>query len=240
MADALGFRLWALGQPKSFDAFAAYDQKQEMPEARSRKAGAKSIKLLLFDLGGVLVDWAGPSELGQYLRTPSTPAEILKRWVDCPHTGEFERGALASQEWAERFVRDWGVTLEPEEFLKVFRMMTRRVLPGARELLDALRPRFRVAALSNSNQLHWERNTNELKVLELFEFAIASHEVRLCKPDPAIYKLAIERSGVPADAIMFFDDLPVNVEAACALGMHGRQVKGVEGIRTSLIKDGIL
>lgn len=210
------------------------------PKAQSPEPEVTSIKLLLFDLGGVLVDFAGPRELGQHLRDPSTPAEILKRWVNCPHTDEFERGALSPQEWAERFVRDWGVTLEPEEFLKVFRTMSRCVLPGARELLDALRPRFRLAALSNSNALHWERNTHELKLLELFEFAIASHQVGLCKPDPAIYKLAIERAGVPPGAIMFFDDLAANVEAACALSIRGRQVKGVEGVRGVLEREGLL
>jgi epoxide hydrolase-like predicted phosphatase len=197
-------------------------------------------KLLLFDLGGVLVDFSGPREIGQYLREPSTPAEILARWVNCPHTDAFERGALSSKEWAARFVEDWGVTLEPEEFLKAFRTMTRRLLPGARELLDSLRSRFRLAALSNSNELHWDRNTNELKVLELFEFAISSHQVGLCKPDPAIYKVAIERAGLAPDDIMFFDDLPTNVEAACAVGIRGRLAKGVEGVRAALAAEGLL
>jgi HAD superfamily hydrolase (TIGR01509 family) len=199
-----------------------------------------TVELLLFDLGGVLVDFSGPREIGQYLRVPSTPAEILARWVSCPHTDAFERGALSSKEWAARFVNDWGVRLEPEEFLKAFRTMTRRLLPGARELLNLLRPRFRLAALSNSNELHWDRNTNELKVLELFEFAISSHQVGLCKPDPAIYQVAIERAGIAPAAIMFFDDLPANVEAACAAGMRGRQAQGVDGVRTALIAEGLL
>ncbi len=209
-----------------------------MPNAQNLKPKA-NVELLLFDLGGVLVDFSGPREIGQYLRTPSTPAEILARWVNCPHTDAFERGALSSKEWAARFVDDWGVTLEPEEFLKAFRTMTRRVLPGARELLDSLRPRFRLAALSNSNELHWDRNTKELKVLELFEFAISSHEVGLCKPDPAIYKVAIDRAGVAPEAIMFFDDLPANVEAACAVGIRGRHAKGVEGVRAALAAEGL-
>jgi HAD superfamily hydrolase (TIGR01509 family) len=196
--------------------------------------------LLLFDLGGVLIDFAGPRELGQFLRAPSTPADILKRWVSCPHTEDFERGLLSPREWAERFVLDWDATLAPEELLKEFRTMSRCVLPGARELLDQLRPRFRLAVLSNSNELHWDRNTNELKVLELFEFAIASHQVGLCKPDPAIFKIAIERAGVAPGAIMFFDDLPANVAAAASLGIRARQVQGVDGVRECLVTENIL
>ena len=217
-----------------------------MPGARSQEPKAPgrkptlSIKLLLFDLGGVLIDFSGPRELGQYLRRPATPDEILQRWIACPHTDAFERGLISSSEWAERFVREWDVTVRPDEFLRVFRTMTRCVLPGARELLDTLRPRFRLAALSNSNALHWERNVNELGLLDLFEFAIASHEVGLCKPDPRIYEVAIERAGLPPHAIMFFDDLPSNVAAAKALGLHARQVKGVAAIRECLAAEGLL
>jgi glucose-1-phosphatase len=199
-----------------------------------------AIELLLFDLGGVLVDFSGPRELGQFLRAPSTPEEILKRWIECPDTAAFERGAISKEEWADRFIKVWDVTLPPDEFLKAFRMMTRRVLPGVRELLDQLRPKYRLAVLSNSNELHWERNTNELKLIELFEFAISSHQVGLCKPDPAIFAVALERAQLPPQSVMFFDDLPGNVAAAASMGIHARQVRGVEELRDCLVKEKLL
>jgi len=88
--------------------------------------------LLLFDFGGVLVEFAGPNELGRHLRWPSTPALILDRWTKCPHTDEFERGQLSPAEWAERFIHDWDVDLRPDAFLATFTTWSRRVLPGAR------------------------------------------------------------------------------------------------------------
>ena len=136
-------------------------------------------ELLLFDFGGVLVEFAGPNELGQ---SPplAVDARGHPRALDkCPHTDEFERGQLSPAEWAERFIRDWDVDLRPDAFLAKFTTWSRRVLPGAKELLEQLRPHYRLAALSNSNELHWERNTNELRILELFEFAISSHQVRI-------------------------------------------------------------
>lgn len=198
-------------------------------------------ELLLFDFGGVLVEFAGPKELGQHLRWPSTPEVILKRWTECRHTDAFERGKLSPAEWAERFIRDWDVNLSPEEFLTKFTTWSRRVLPGAKELLEQLRQRYRLAALSNSNELHWERNTNELRLLELFEFAISSHEVGLCKPDPQIYTIALERANVSSpDAIVFFDDLAANVEAAKSVGLRAYQVRGVEGLRARIVSEGLL
>ena len=198
-------------------------------------------ELLLFDFGGVLVEFAGLTELGQYLRWSSTPEVILQRWVTCPHTDEFERGQLTPPAWAERFIRDWDVDLPRDEFLAKFTTWSRRVLPGAKELLEQLRTRYRLAALSNSNELHWERNTNELRIIELFEFAISSHEVGLCKPDPQIFKVAIDRAKVSSpQAIVFFDDLAANVEAAKTAGLRAFQVKGVEELRATLVREEFL
>jgi epoxide hydrolase-like predicted phosphatase len=211
------------------------------PEARSLTLVPVNPELLLFDFGGVLVEFAGPKELGQHLRWPSTPDVILKRWTECPSTDEFERGKLTPAQWAERFIQDWDVNLKPEEFLAKFTTWSRRVLPGARELLEELRTRYRLAGLSNSNELHWERNTNELRILELFEFAISSHQVGLCKPDPEIYKIALDRAQVSSpDAIVFFDDLAANVDAAKSMGLRAYQVRGVDELRASLYAEGLL
>ena len=198
-------------------------------------------ELLLFDLGGVLVEFAGPTELGTHLRWPSSPALILDRWIQCPHTSAFERGDLTPEEWADRFIVDWDVDLTREEFLAKFTTWSRRILPGARELLDELRPRYRLAALSNSNALHWERNAHELGLLDLFEFAISSHQVGVMKPDLAIYHHAVARAAVSSpDAIMFFDDLEGNVQAARAVGLRARQVRGVDQLREQLVRDELL
>jgi putative hydrolase of the HAD superfamily len=198
-------------------------------------------ELLLFDLGGVIVEFAGPKELGRHLRWPSTPDTILSRWIQCRHTDEFERGKLTPAEWADRFIEDWDVDLTRDDFLSRFTTWSRRVLPGARELLEELRPRYRLAALSNSNELHWARNTHELRILELFEFAISSHQVGLAKPHPEIFRVAVERANVSsAGAIVYFDDLDVNVAAANAAGMRAYRTRGVEEVREQLEANGLL
>jgi putative hydrolase of the HAD superfamily len=56
---------------------------------------------------------------------------------------------------------------------------------------------------------------------ELFDAVVISGEVGLRKPDPEIYALAADRLGLPAESIVFVDDLPPNVRAATAAGMVG-------------------
>lgn len=189
----------------------------------------------------MIIEFAGPTELGQYLQEPSTPQLILDRWTRCPHTDEFERGKTTPMVWAERFVRDWDVRLPPDVFLEKFTTWARRVLPGARELLEALKPRYRLGALSNSNELHWKRNREELRITEMFEFALSSHQLGLCKPDPEIFKVALEHARVSTpEAIMFFDDLPANVAAAKSVGLRAFEVRGVDSLRRRLAREGVL
>src|SRR5215216_3070101 len=199
-----------------------------------------SIDVLLFDLGGVLVEFSGVQDLAVLLQGRVLEAEILERMSRYLPSEQFGLGKLSRQEFGNCFVKDWNLELPPEDFLREFQSWSRRLLPGAVELLTLLRSRFRLAALSNSNELHWERNTNDLGVTGLFEVAISSHQVGLYKPDPQMYLTALDRLGVSPDRVMFFDDVPVNVTAAAALGIRAFQVEGVEGVRSRLIQEHLL
>ena len=75
---------------------------------------------------------------------------------------------------------------------------------------------LRTGLLSNS----WGADRYAHDVIdELFDDQVISSEVGLRKPDPAIYALAAERLGLPAEACVFVDDLPGNLKPARALGM---------------------
>jgi epoxide hydrolase-like predicted phosphatase len=192
------------------------------------------IKILLFDLGGVIVEFSGVKDISSLLRISLSENEIREKFNNCPHIDAFGRGKISQEEFGERFVRDWGINLTPEIFLEEFRSWSKCILPGAEEILELLRPQYRLAALSNSNELHWDRNTNDLGVTGLFEIAISSHQIGLCKPEPAIYYAFLDRINISPDAIMFFDDVKENVESAKNLGMSSFQVHGVQELRELL------
>jgi putative hydrolase of the HAD superfamily len=198
------------------------------------------IDVLLFDLGGVLVEFSGVQDLAVLLQGRLSESEILERMNRYPPSEQFGLGKLSREDFANRFVKDWNLELPPEDFLREYQSWSKRLYPGAVELLTLLRPRFRLAALSNSNELHWERNTNDLGVTDLFEVAISSHQVGLHKPNPKIYLNALNRLGASPDSVMFFDDVLANVRAASALGIRAFQVEGVEGVRSRLIQEHLL
>ena len=64
--------------------------------------------------------------------------------------------------------------------------------------------------------------------------------VRLRKPDPAIYRLALEVLQKPANQVVFIDDRPKNADAARALGIHAIHYTGPDALRAELTQLGLL
>lgn len=191
-------------------------------------------RVLLFDLGGVLVDFAGFSELGALC--PLGESEIRARWLDSPAVRAFERGALTPQEFARRFVAEWHLALAPEHLLAEFIRWNRGLYPGAERLLRRLRASHRVACLSNSNESHWAAWP---ELPGLFDDAFLSHQLSAVKPDAEIFERAIERLGVDPAAILYFDDSAPNVEAARRAGMAAHQVAGLAALERRLAALGL-
>jgi putative hydrolase of the HAD superfamily len=195
-------------------------------------------EVLLFDLGGVLVEYTGFTEIGALISEAVTPEDLQQRWYSCG-AGAFETGDITPDEFASRLGSVLAFNVEPAVFLQHFASWSIGFYEGAAELLAELRPHYRLAALSNSNELHWARLV-EQGVTAQFEPALASHELHLRKPDRAIYQEALRRLGVPAESVAFFDDTQVNVEAALEAGMRAHRVLGLDDLRACLIDNGYL
>jgi FMN phosphatase YigB (HAD superfamily) len=105
-------------------------------------------------------------------------------------------------------------------------------------LVGAARRHLPVALLSNAHDCLRE----DLRVLGLagtFDAVICSAEVRLAKPDPAIYLHAAAALGVEPHRCFFTDDLKVNVAAAAGLGMRTHHFTGIAGLRRALSDVGV-
>lgn len=79
------------------------------------------------------------------------------------------------------------------------------------------RPMF---LLSNTNDLHVEHFTRVYPIFGRFRGAVYSHEEKLFKPDPAIFRVAIDRFGLVPAETLYLDDLAPNIAAARALGFQ--------------------
>ncbi|MGZ8927651.1 MAG: HAD family hydrolase [Methylobacter sp.] len=193
--------------------------------------------LLLFDLGGVLIESAVFERLNGYLPEPLEHIAIKERWLMSPSVRRFESGETEPFEFAENFIGEWGLRLTPQAFLSEFKSWPRVFFQGARELLRELRATYRVGCLSNSNPLHGEK----FRDLEQdFDIVLMSHLLGAVKPDREIFLLALHQCEVEPCEVYFFDDCDDNVRTAQSLGITAFHVDGFKALRDVLRMQGLL
>jgi putative hydrolase of the HAD superfamily len=187
--------------------------------------------VLLFDIGGVLVENAGFAALSALLPGAPDEAALKERWLQSSAVRDFELGAITPAVFADRFRAEWGLALSREAFIAEFLGWPRGYFPGALELLARLRPRHHVSCLSNSNILHWAKFGG---FAGLFETMHVSHLMGRIKPDPDMFAAAVASLGVAPADIVFFDDSPLNVRVGGDVGMRAFHVEGVADVERVL------
>jgi len=178
--------------------------------------------VIMFDLGGVLVENHGRAELTAMLPSPLERDEIWRKWLGSPSVRSFERGMISPEQFASAFVEEWQIGLKPSAFLQAFAMWPRGLYDGAEELLQRLKESHHLACLSNTNVIHWQRFP---QLHALFDSCFLSHEIGHVKPDRAVFEYALEQLNVRAGDVYFFDDLSLNVSAAREVGIKAFHVE---------------
>lgn len=197
------------------------------------------IECVVFDLGGVLVELGGVRDFGDMIGEPDD-ARVWALWLSNRWVREYERGFCTTDAFARGLVEELELGHSAEEFIERFRIWPKGLIPGAYELVATLAASHRVACLSNTNELHWGRQADALRLAELFPTRFLSHEIGLIKPDREIYEHVVEVLGVAAESILFFDDNQLNVDAARDAGLRAERVQGPEPTRAHLEAYGLL
>lgn len=186
------------------------------------------MRALVLDFGGVLTTPIGDS-IKAWLRAdgirPESYTKVLKAWlgrnaepgtpIHLLETGEMSERDFNAALAASLETYD-GTPVDPEGVLT-------RQFAGIRPdeemwalAADARAQGLKVALLSNS----WGDIYPRERLAEAFDVLVISAEVRLRKPDPAIYRLALDRLGVAPEEAVFVDDAQPNIDGATAVGMQ--------------------
>jgi len=193
--------------------------------------------VLLFDLGGVLVENVGFDRFNALLPSPIPLDDLKTKWLASPAVRAFETGRCSPELFARNVVSDWQLPLTPEAFLDAFTYWPKGLYAGASELLASLRQRYVVACVSNSNEIHWQRFNG---FREHFDVALSSHVLGEVKPDPEFFLRALQECNATRGEVAFFDDSLANVDAARSLGIEAFHVNGFDEVRLTLAERGWL
>ena len=190
---------------------------------------------VVFDLGGVLIDWDA-----RYLYRRLLPSdEAVDSFLAEVGFAEWNLALDAGRDWDEAV--DWLADRHPERraLIEAFRDRWEEtvgepiepVLSVLRELVAA---GVRTFALSN-----WSRRTFDIArprfpFLDWFEGIVISGDEGVTKPDRAIFDTLLRRYGLEPARTVFIDDRRANVEAATELGIRGVELRTPEGLRDEL------
>lgn len=188
---------------------------------------------ILFDLGGVLMDFGGVRRLAE-LNGEADDAALRARWVASTWVQAFERGDCDADAFGDGLVREWGLALTSAEFLDDFARWSAGPVAGSVELVRSLRGTIRMGCLSNTNPVHWRQHLDRWGLVDDFDWTFVSHELGMMKPDPAIFDHVVRAIGTNADRILFLDDSDEHVRAARASGMRAERVRGVSEVQDAL------
>lgn len=191
---------------------------------------------VLFDLGGVLIDW-NPRYLYRPLFGDNEAAmeDFLARVCPPEWNHQLDEGKPFAQAVAER------QRLFPEhaELIALWHegwpQMLREEIGETVAILRELRERgTRLFALTNWSAETFPIARSRFPFLGWFEDIVVSGEVGMAKPDPRIFELTIRRTGLEPAATLFTDDSPRNIEAARARGLHAELFRDPAGLRATL------
>jgi HAD superfamily hydrolase (TIGR01509 family) len=197
-------------------------------------------QVLLFDVGGVLVQLSGVKTMLEWMGETATSEEMWHMWLHSTPVREFERGRMGAAEFAAAVTTEFRLPVQPQEFLDSFTGWVTGLYPGTLEMLAQIPSSYQRAVLSNSNVLHWTRVIDDLRLGAAFEHQFVSHLTGRIKPDADAFQGVVESLGCRPKDVLFLDDNILNVEAAKRFGMQAIRVQGIGETRAALIERGII
>jgi len=199
------------------------------------------INTIIFDLGGVLIDW-NPN----YVYKDIFPDEKERQWF-------FDN--ICTMDWNENQDAGYPIVQATQDKIKEFpewesqirayygrwEEMLGEAIQGTVDILERLvkDDRYRVVALTNWSAETFPIAQERFEFLDWFEGIVVSGTEKTRKPFKEIYEIILQRYNLTADDCLFIDDNARNVAAAEALGIHAVRFVGAKELGAFLEEKGI-
>jgi len=200
------------------------------------------LRAVVFDYGMVLTGPPEPKAYSELLRITGLTSERLDHfyWAD---RHAFDEGKLSGLGFWRKVTVDAGLALDDQAIVELglwdARMWTTQndAMLAWQQLLK--QRGILTAILSNIGDTVLANMQRELAWLNCFDVHVWSYQLRMAKPDAAIYRHTLKQLGTRPDETLFLDDKQVNIDAANALGIKGMLFTNVEKLRADLVARGM-
>lgn len=199
-------------------------------------------RVVVFDLGGVLLDW--------------NPRYLYRKLFDGDEAAvEAFLSEVCTPEWnlaqdAGRGYDDAIEALMPKHrawrsHIAAWRDRFGEMIPGTLDETVAIAAELKARGVPLYALTNWSHETfpaqaQRFECLSWFDGIVVSGVERVMKPDRRIFEILLARYAIDPATAVFIDDNPVNAQAAAALGIHGIHFQTAAGLRRELVTLGLL
>ncbi|MBI5073465.1 HAD family phosphatase [Candidatus Woesearchaeota archaeon] len=192
------------------------------------------IKLIIFDIGGILVENYDIPMFDALAKACSKSKNIIEE--ECTELMQrSERGEITEYEFMEQFLKKMHCKEDPKLILEVRRKATKE-MHGTRELIEKIKKHYKVAFATNNAREEFEYNNKVMRFDKLFDWGIASWQAHARKTEPKMFEEILKHFKVKPEETIFIDDSAKNLVAPKALGMQTIQFVSLEQLKDELKK----
>lgn len=197
--------------------------------------------IVVFDIGGVLIDW-NPAYLYRKLLPDEAAVTAFLAEVCTPAWNEqFDAGRPFAEGVADLCARHPDRAGLIEAYWLRWHEMLGGEIAGTAGLLGRLKAGgVPVHAISNWSAETFPRAREIFPFLDAFDVLVVSGREKLVKPHAPIFERFLERAGVGAEQCLFIDDNAANIAAAAALGFYTEHFRSAEALEARLAALGLL
>jgi FMN phosphatase YigB (HAD superfamily) len=194
---------------------------------------------VIFDVGNVILPFDPLTACRKLARLCEIPAvEIRDRIYDAKLERRFEEGKIDGGEFTSGVEEELGIRIGEERLREIWSDMFTENTRVVDLVLRLRKNGVSLMLLSNTNEWHWSHVLKEYPIISDITPHILSYRVGVLKPDPIIFRAALNQVDVDGPVI-YTDDMQHNVSGANAVGLDGVLFKDVDDLRQALHSRGV-
>lgn len=197
-------------------------------------------KMLLFDLGGVIIDILPEKSIKEFSKL-SKYSQDMFRDIDYREENKesdlsdiffnFEKGLISKNDFRSKIKKLGKLDIDDFLFDQIWNLTIFKLDKKILDKVLSLKSKYSIMILSNTNEIHKEYFDKMcIKIYQktfdqLFNRVFYSFELNARKPNKNIYELVLDKTGINPNEIIFFDDMNLNLIQPKKLGINTYHVK---------------